>query len=463
MDADGGVRTAVAALGDGMLEALADWVRVPSVSGDPDRADDVRRSAHWLARFLRASGCREADVWPTGGLPAVYGCAPAGDPGAPTVLVYSHHDVNAVVPGEWRRAAPFSGHRRGGLLYGRGSSDAKGQVVSQLWALRAHLAATGRTAPAVTVKYLVEGEEEIGSPHLGGLLRRYGPRLRADVVVLSDTMAWATDTPAVCTGCRGSVSAALTLRAAHRDIHNGAVSGAAGNPLNELCRLLGSLHDEDGRITVPGLYDGVAEPTEGERARLAALEPRLSDWLDRTGTFAAPGETGRSLLERIWLRPAAEVTSLRGGRPDLPGLGVIPATASAGLVFRLAPGQRADDIARQVQQWAEQGVGPGYRLHLDLPPTRSDPYTTPTGHPAFTALEQAVSGTFGAPAARMRNGGAAPAAQLARETGAPVLFHGTGLLEDRWHAADERADPRALAQGAQTMARWLSLLPQAIA
>ncbi|MEU0368942.1 M20/M25/M40 family metallo-hydrolase [Streptomyces sp. NPDC006283] len=448
---------------DVMMERLAQWVRIPSLSCDPDHAVDVTRSARWLSASLRDSGFPVVEEWRTAGLPAVYACWPADDPGAPTVLVYSHHDVNAVIDEEWHETEPFAGVLREGRLHGRGASDAKGQVLCHLWALRAHLAATGRRAPAVTVKFLIEGEEEIGSVHLDSLLARHRRELRADVVMVSDTMLWSTDKPAVCTGVRGAVSATLTVSAARHDIHNGAVAGAAGNPLTELSRLLGSLREENGRVAVPGFYDQVEDPSASERAQLAAIAPNEPQWLARTGAFGARGETGFSILERVWLRPAAEVTSLLGGRPELPGLGVIPATATAGLVFRLVPGQQADDIAQCVRQWVEQRVGSGFTFDLDLPSSRSDPYTTPTDHPAFTALEQAISRALGAPPVHMRNGGAAPAAQLARAVEAPVLFYGTGLLEDGWHSADERVEVQALVQGAETLAHWLSALPAAMA
>lgn len=205
---------------DPMLDALAQWVRIPSLSSSPEHTAAVTRSARWLMSQLREAGFPVVEEWQTAGRPAVYACWPASDPRAPTVLVYSHHDVNAVIDDEWHETAPFAGVLREGLLYGRGASDAKGQVMCHPWALKAHLAATGRSAPAVTMKFLIEGEEEIGSTHLGDLLAGHGEVLQTDLVMVSDSMMWSLEVPAVCTGVRGSVSAALTLRAARRDVHN---------------------------------------------------------------------------------------------------------------------------------------------------------------------------------------------------------------------------------------------------
>ncbi|MGW0391270.1 M20/M25/M40 family metallo-hydrolase [Streptomyces sp. NPDC003042] len=389
----------------------------------------------------------------------MYGCRPARDPNAPTLLVYSHHDVHAVKEQEWRETHPFTPVLREGRLYGRGASDAKGQVMCHLWALRAHLAATARAAPAVTVKLLVEGEEETGSLHMADLLALHPGQLAADVVMVSDTMLWSLKDAAVCTAVRGSVNAHLTVRGAHRDIHSGAVSGAASNPVTELCRILGRLHDGRGRVTLPGFYDPVRELTPCERAELDALPPfDAAAWAADTGTFATPGEEGRSVRERLWHRPSAEVGSVIGGEPREPVRGVIPAVASADLLLRLVPDQRADDVADQLRQWVADQVREGYESDLEVSPTISDPYTTPAGHPALEALRQSMSRAFAAPPRRMGNGGAAPAAQLSRALDAPVLFFGTGLVSDRWHGPDERVEVQALTQGAHTLALFLQAL-----
>ncbi|MEU6864261.1 M20/M25/M40 family metallo-hydrolase [Streptomyces sp. NPDC046876] len=444
--------------GAAAVGALAEWVGMPTVSSDPERAAEVGRSAQWLADAMRRLGVPRSEVWETQGLPAVYGCWPAADPAAPVLLVYSHHDVHAADPGEWRLTPPFRPLLRGGRLYGRGASDAKGQVLCHLWALRAHLAAGGgaaRAAPSVTVKYLIEGEEEIGSVHLADLLAEHSGELAADVAMISDTMLWSLDRPAVCTAVRGSVTASLTVRGADRGIHSGAVSGAASNAATELCRLLGGLHDHSGRITLPGFYDAVADPGPALRESLAGLPFDTGAWLAQTGTFAAGGEAGFTVPERLWTRPSAEVARLTAGRTDMPSLGLIPPEAGADLLLRLVPDQRADRVAEQLRAWLEDRRRPGYRYALDVSPTISDPYRTPADHPALAALTRAVGDAYGAPARPIGNGGAAPAAQLARACDAPVLFFGTGLPADRWHGPDESVEVEALRLGVRALAGFL--------
>ncbi|MFF5447758.1 M20/M25/M40 family metallo-hydrolase [Streptomyces sp. NPDC012888] len=443
-------------------EALAAWVAIPSVSAGPAGPPSVRRSARWLARAMLRLGCSHAEVWETEGLPAVYGCRPAADPGAPVLLVYSHHDVHAAHPPEWRVTRPFSPVLRDGRLYGRGASDAKGQLLCHLWSLRAHLAERGGAGPAVTVKYLVEGEEEIGSVHLADLLARHSDELAADVVMVSDTMIWSLDHAAVCTSVRGSVTAGLTVRGADRDVHSGAASGASANAAVELCRLLAGLHDGAGRITLPGFYDAVAEPPAAVRESLATLPFDARTWLDETGTFAAGGEAGFGVPERLWTRPSAEVARLAAGPAGGPALGLLPAVARADLLLRLVPDQRADRVAEQLRRWLAGRRREGYAYDIDVSPTTSDPYRTPAGHPALDALFRAVGRAYGSPARPVGNGGAAPAAQLARACDAPVLFFGTGLPGDRWHGPDENVRIEALRLGARALTGFLGELPRCV-
>lgn len=442
--------------GQDAVAELADWVRIESVSSDPDRADDVRRSARWLAEALRRNGFPRAEVWDTDGLPAVYGCWPATDADAPVLLVYSHHDVHAADPSEWQVTAPFSPLGRDDRLYGRGASDAKGQIMCHLWALRTHL--TERATPIVTVKYLIEGEEEIGSVHLADLLAEHADDLDADVVMVSDSMLWSLDEPTVCGVVRGSVTATLTVRGAQRDIHSGAVSGAAANAAFELCRLLGLLTEESGRITLPGFYEAVADPGTHLRTTLDTLPFDMPSWLADTGTCEAAGEAGFTVPERLWARPSVEVARLTAGRTDAPALGLIPAEAAADVLLRLVPDQRADEVADQLRSWLDGHRRPGFTYALEVSSTISDPYRTPPDHPALAALTRAVGHAYGAEARHIGNGGATPAAQLVRACDAPVLFFGTGLPGDRWHGPEERVEIQALRLGVRALARFLGEL-----
>jgi acetylornithine deacetylase/succinyl-diaminopimelate desuccinylase-like protein len=465
---------------------LAEWVRVPGVLGEPEHAQDMLRSANWLAAAFRGVGFPVVEVLPTGESHAVYAewCEA---PGAPTVLVYSHHDVRVAKPEQWDQTAPFEPAVRDGRLYGRGSSDAKGQVLAHLWSLRAHLhqqstraitfdpqnpdapslnapktrtlshskgVSTGSTpAPAVNLKYLVEGEEEAGSPHLAQLLEEQGDRFKADLVLFSDTLLFRADHPALCVSLRGMLSAHLELTGPDVDVHSGAVSGAAPNPAFELGRLLAGLHDEDGRIAIPGFYDDVAPVPEHFREALARLPFTEEDWVERSESGSILGEKGYTVPERLWLRPAVEVTALLAGDPVGLSSAAVPSVASVDLSFRTVAGQRVEKVAEQLRQWVQDTVGEnyGHTLSVDIE-TAQEPYWTPD-HPAVAALERAMASGFRAgTVGRMGNAGGGPAELLSRSLGTPVLFFGTGLVEDHWHDSDESASLEVLLNGAVTLA-----------
>ncbi|WP_305784727.1 M20/M25/M40 family metallo-hydrolase [Symbioplanes lichenis] len=441
-----------------LVRELAEWLRVPSVAGAPEHEIDVLRSVNWLRGTLSEIGFPTVEMWSANAVHAEWCAAP----GAPTVLVYSHHDVRAAKDGTWEQTAAFEPVLREGRLYGRGASDAKGQVLAHLWGLRTHLAVTGRAAPAVTVKVLVEGEEETGSASLSDLLDEHG--VTADLVVFSDTLLWHAEHPAVCLGLRGLVLAQIEVYGPRTDIHSGAVSGPAPNSAVALAGLLARLHDDKGRITLPGFYDDVTEPTEQTRAELAALPYSDEDWLERSHTRSIGGEEGFTVLERLWARPAAEVISLESGTDTGPSRGAIPAVATATISIRTAAGQRAEKVAEQVRRWVADALDDRVDHQLTVgSPTDQEPYRTPRDHPAVAALAEAMEAGFGRPVGRMGNAGGGPAELLARKTGAPVIFFGTGLPEDNWHDGDESVSIDVLLAGAATLAElWprLALLDE---
>ncbi|NAZ86622.1 M20/M25/M40 family metallo-hydrolase [Kineococcus sp. T90] len=416
------------------------------------------RSAHWLAALLRATGFPEVEVWRTPGAPAVF-ARWHETPGAPTVLVYSHHDVRPAEDDHWEQTPPFEPALRDGRLWGRGASDAKGQVLAHVWGLRAHLAATHRRAPEVNLTVLVEGEEEAGSTHLAALLREHREQLACDLVVLSDTMTWSREHPAVCTGVRGSLSAELEVRGPLRDVHSGAVSGTTPNPVLALSRLLAGLHDAEGRVTLPGFYDDVVEPGEEELRALAQLPYDEADWLERSSTGSVVGERGWSVPERLYVRPSVEVVSLLAGDPVGPSQGAIPSVATAGISVRTVPGQSVARVAEQLRAWAREGLGEEVAHELRVSEeSGQEPYATPWDLPALAQLQVAAAEGFGRPVGRMRNAGGAPAHLLATSLGAPLVFFGTGLPEDNWHDSDESVHVDLLLAGAATLARFWSRL-----
>jgi acetylornithine deacetylase/succinyl-diaminopimelate desuccinylase-like protein len=444
---------------DDLVAQLAGWVRLRSVAGMPEHIPDLVRSANWLAGELRKAGFPLVEVWSAGGTPAVY-AEWCDAPGAPTVLVYSHHDVRAAKDDLWEQTPPFEAALRDGRIFGRGASDAKGQVIAHLWGLRAHLASTGVSTPQVNVKMLIEGEEEIGSPHLSDLLTEHQERWTdVDLTMLSDTTLWSADYPAVCHGMRGTLQASLEVYGPRRDIHSGAVAGTVVNPLQELCRLVGALHDDHGRVTVPGFYDAVAEAPEQERRALAELPYSDEDWQARAHTRTVVGEVGYTVPERLYLRPAVEVLSIVGGDPVGPSRGAIPSVATATLTIRTVPDQRIAQVAEQLRAWVESELSDAVDYDLTvMEESGQEPYMSPEDLPALEVLHRAMSTAWGKPAGRMRNAGGAPASLLVETVGAPLVFFGTGLPEDNWHDSDESASIDMLLAGAATLAHfWTGL------
>ncbi|WIB27889.1 M20/M25/M40 family metallo-hydrolase [Curtobacterium sp. MCSS17_015] len=446
---------------DEIVEQLSDWVRIPSVASQPERTLDVQRSARWLAGAMRAVGLR-TEVLDAGGSPAVYG-EWLVDPALPTVLVYSHHDVRHAKPEEWVETAPFSPVLRDGRLYGRGASDAKGQVVAHLWGLRAHLGTRDDGRPAVNLKYLVEGEEELGSTHLADLLDSDHERFACDVVVFSDTLQWKAGNPAVVTSMRGMTGGTLTVTGPARDVHSGAASGPAPNPVHALVRVLAAMHDTDGRITIPGFLDDVDELTEERRQELRDLDFDPDVWVERTETTSITGEVGHTVEERLWARPSIEVLTLLAGDPTGFPRAVIPSQATAELSIRTVPGQHVSAVAAQLRAFVAEQMPDGVTHELEIPEeSGQDPYVTPSG-PALDALVRAIErGHRTETAGRMGNAGGGPAELMGRVLGAPVLFIGTGLPEDHWHASDESVSVQMLLDGAASIAYLLEELGDAL-
>jgi acetylornithine deacetylase/succinyl-diaminopimelate desuccinylase-like protein len=458
MSAEEAIKAYLGAHTDQLLAGLVEWVRIPSVAGVPERAHHLVRSAHWLAGELRDIGFPTTDIWDGDQGPAVYGSW-CESPGAPTVLVYSHHDVRAVKEQNWDQTSPFDPVARDGRLYGRGTSDAKGQVTAHLWGVRAHLATTGREVPAVNLKVLIEGEEEAGSPGLAALLEDHAQELAADVVIFSDTLLWRTDHPGLCTGVRGMLGAHLEVYGPYTDIHSGAVSGVAPNPALEISRLLAQLYDEHGRITLPGFYDNVAEITAARRAELAALPFDEADWLARSHTRSIGGEAGYTVLERLWERPALEVIALVAGDPVGVSRATIPSMAAMDLSIRTVVGQKVHEVAEQLRHWVGERVGEGYGYDVSISvETAQEAYRTPDT-PVIGALDRAMAAGFGVgEVGRMGNAGGGPAELLATTLQAPVVFFGTGLVEDNWHDSDESVRTDLLTAGAATLAHlWEDL------
>ncbi|GHB19294.1 peptidase [Streptomyces xanthochromogenes] len=451
------VRTYIEQHRAAFLGDLAEWLRIPSVSAQPDHDADVRRSADWLAAKLRETGFPVVEILDTPGAPAVYAEWPSGEPGAPTVLVYGHHDVQPAARADGWDTEPFEPVIADGRMYGRGAADDKGQVFFHTLGVRAHLAATGRTAPAVNLKLLVEGEEESGSPHFRALVEEHAERLAADVVIVSDTGMWSEDTPTVCTGMRGLAECEIQLYGPAQDIHSGSFGGAVPNPATAAARLVAALHDADQHVTVPGFYDGIAELTDAERELFAELPFDEAAWLRTAKSRAAHGEAGFSTLERIWARPTAEVNGIGGGYQGPGGKTVVPSSAMVKLSFRLVAGQDPDHIEKIVTDWTAGQLPAGIRHEITWS-AGTRPCLTPLDHPALKSVVRAMGQAFGTKVRFTREGGSGPAADLQDVLAAPVLFLGISVPSDGWHAPNEKVELDLLFKGVETTAHlWSDL------
>jgi acetylornithine deacetylase/succinyl-diaminopimelate desuccinylase-like protein len=443
---------------DSFFGALRQWLRIPSISADPAHHGDVRRSAEWLAGHLRETGFPLAEVWETGspdapGLPAVFAHWPAEDPAAPVVLVYGHHDVQPVEPLDEWDSPPFEPAERDGQLLARGASDDKGQVLFHALGTRAWLAAAGAAAPPVTLKLLIEGEEESGSPHFAALLRSRPELLSCDVIVVSDTTMWAADVPSMCVGMRGVIDAQIDLTGPERDLHSGSFGGAVPNPLHALADLLSGLHDTDGRVTLPGFYDTVLPLSAGEREMFGRLPFDERAWLSGAGNSGASyGEAGFSTLERIWARPTAEINGMWGGHTGPGGKTIIPREAHAKLSFRLVANQEPAEVGAALRRYVAERTPPGMQAAVSIGGPGVRPCFSPVDSVAVAAGRRALERAFGGEVLFTREGGSGPEADLAEILGAPLVFIAVGLDSDRIHAPNEEVSMALLLKGAEAAA-----------
>lgn len=451
---------------DDLHADLDAWLRIPSISADPAHAGDVAASAEWLAKALRRTGFPTVEIWPTPGAPAVYAEWRSDDEQAPTALVYGHHDVQPVDPPELWVHPPFEPTvvegPDGPELHARGAIDDKGNVAFHLLGMRAHLAASGRDTPAVTVKLLIEGEEESGSPHFAALLRERRGRLDCDVVVVSDTGMAAPDLPSAVTSMRGLADVELTLRGPAVDLHSGSFGGAVPNPLHAMAKLLAGLHDDQGRVTIPGFYDTVRALSDRERELMGRVPFDEQAWLaGPAASRAAAGEAGFTTLERLGARPTAEVNGMWGGYQGPGHKTIIPAEAHAKLTFRLVADQRPEEIGAMVQAWVDAHLPTGIEADVHAPPAGVAPCASDLDSPWMDALLSAIGQAWDAEADDvlfLKEGGSGPEADLVEQLGAPLLFLGAGLPTDRIHSPNERVLLSMLHRAAEATAHlWREL------
>lgn len=431
------------------LAELNELIAIPSISADPQSRGDVRRCAEVLVERMRGIGLERAEVLATDGNPIAYG-EWLGAPGKPTVLIYGHYDVQPVDPLELWHSPPFAGTVRDGKLYGRGAVDDKGQVLMHLAAIESHLRVRG--ALPLNVKVLVEGEEEIGSPHFEAFLRTHRELLACDLAVISDTAVFAEDVPSLTTLLRGLVHWEVSVYGPSTDLHSGYFGGAVRNPIEALVQLLGSLKDGDGRVAVAGFYDGVRAPTAGERAAIAALPYDADREAAAYGVPALAGEREYSPLERTWIRPTLELNGIYGGYQGPGAKTIIPSFARAKLSARLVPVQQPEHVKRVVRDHLLARVPGGVRVEVEM---NGDVRAVETSrdHPAVAAAARAMERGFGKPPVFIGTGGTiGPVSSFDRILNLPQVLIGVGLPDDAIHAPNEKFDLAQFFGGIETMA-----------
>lgn len=430
------------------VDELKAWIAVPSISADPAQAPAVRRSAEHAVERMRAAGLSEAEVLETGGHPVAYG-AWLGAPGAPTVLIYGHHDVQPVDPLELWTSPPFDAEVRNHKLYGRGAVDDKGQNLMHLAAIEAHLRVNGKLP--LNVKVVIEGEEEIGSPNFEAFLARERERLRCDVVVVSDTAVFAEDVPSLTTSLRGLVHWEVTVHGPQSDLHSGYYGGIVKNPLEALAQILASLKDAHGRVVVPGFYDDVRELSPQERAEIAALPFDPAREAHALGVPELAGESSRLPLERMWFRPTLELNGMHGGYQGPGSKTIVPSYAKAKISARLVPHQDPEHVKHAVTTFLKRAAPKGVRVDVEA---HGDVRAVETSreHPAVAAAALAMEQGFGKAPVFIGTGGTiGPVSSFDRILHLPQVLIGVGLPDDAIHAPNEKFDLGQFFGGIETM------------
>ena len=440
------------------IERWQDLLRIPSIGADPAHDGDTRRAASWMVDSLASIGF-EASLRETPGQPMVVAHHPGpGDGAAPHVLYYGHYDVQPADPlGLWQ-TPPFEPTiveaEHGARMVARGAVDDKGQVMTWLEAMRAWHE-VHRTLP-IRVTVFLEGEEESGSPSLEPFVRAHKDELAADICVVSDTNMWDIETPALATMLRGLLYTEIALRGPTHDLHSGLYGGAVPNPLNILTRILGQLHDEQGRVQLPGFYDDVVELGEGEARQHAALPFDETAFLASAGIAAPTGEAGRSTLERIWTRPTCDINGLWGGYTGPGTKTVIPAEAHAKVSFRLVPDQDPARILDSLGAFVAARTPADCRTEI-VSHGSSAALRIPTGSPFVQAALRALARAFDRPPVLIGMGGSIPAVEaIKRLLGMDSLLVGFGLADDRVHSPNEKFELRCFERGILTHAALLA-------
>ncbi len=451
--------------GERFVGELKSLLRIPSVSTSPEHLQDVRKAAGFVADGLRSAGLEKVELIETStrsrqGHPLVYAEWLHAGPGKPTVMLYGHYDVQPAEPLDEWKSPPFEPEERDGNLYARGAVDDKGQMWMHVKALECLMHASGSLP--VNVRVIVEGEEEVGGEGIAAFIRQQGDRLHGDCALVSDTEMFAPELPTLCVGLRGMIYTELHVRGARTDLHSGMYGGAAPNPFVALAQIIAQLKRTDGRIAIPGFYDGIEEPTKAELETWRSLPFDEETFLDHeVGAPELTGETMFSVLERLWSRPTMDVHGMPGGFTGAGAKTVIPARAVAKISFRLVPGMVPAEVFARYKAFVEEICPAGVTVDAQLIHS-GDPVVVSTNNVYVQAATEAMAEVFGKQTVFVRGGGSIPiVGDLVRELGMPVVLMGFGLPDDNLHAPNEKFHLANFHRGIESIVRFLGKVGQA--
>lgn len=435
-----------------LLDELKEFLRIPSVSTLPEHRDDIQRAARFVAGSLERTGMENVEVIPTAQHPLVYADWMHA-PGKPTVLCYGHYDVQPADPLELWTSPPFEPTVRDGNIYGRGTADDKGQMYMHVKAVEALRAANGSLP--VNLKFLVEGEEEVGGASIAKYVAGNQAKLKADAALVSDTALYAEGMPTLCIGLRGLIYLEVEASGPARDLHSGLYGGASPNPVFGLVELLSKVKNANGAIQVPGIYDDVLAPAPAEKKSWKRLPFTEQAFLENeVGSSELTGERRYSVLERIWARPTFEIHGIAGGFTGAGAKTVIPAKATAKVSFRLVPNQNPEKITSAFREFVEKHTPKGIRTEVRVLSSSPGLVVDPD-HPAIQVAARAFSDVLGKPTVFIRSGGSVPiVGDFATHLGIPTVMMGFGLPDDGLHSPNEKYRLENYYQGIKTVAHF---------
>jgi acetylornithine deacetylase/succinyl-diaminopimelate desuccinylase-like protein len=441
------IKDYIASNQDRFISELFDWLRIPSVSADSRHKNDVRKAAEFLKGKFSEAGLDKIEICETKGHPIVY-AEKIIDPALPTVLVYGHYDVQPADPLNLWNSPPFEPVIKDGKIFARGSCDDKGQVYMHVKAFE--VMAKHKQLPC-NVKFMVEGEEEVGSDNLGIFVKENKERLKADIILISDTALLSLEHPSITTGLRGLSYMEVEVTGPNRDLHSGVYGGAVANPINELCKMIASLHDENGRVTIPGFYDKVAELSKTEREALNKAPFDLNEYKKELGIEEVTGENGFTTVERTGIRPTLDVNGIWGGYTGEGAKTVLPSKASAKISMRLVPNQVSSEITALFTKHFNS-IAP---KHVKVKVTAhhgGEPAVTATDSAAYKAASKAFEDVWGKTPIPTRDGGSIPIVALfKRELGLDTVLMGFGLDSDAIHSPNEHYGVKNFLLGIETI------------